>query len=53
MIKYGNLTLKIGDEIIIDLDISVKNDIRKKEIFDYFKQLIFSFDMMFLEDFWK
>lgn len=37
MIKYGKLTVKIDKEIIYELSIFAKNEIRKKEILDYYK----------------
>ena len=53
MIKYGKLTVKIDNKIIKELNIFVKNDIRKKEVSDYFKELLFSFENMFQEKYWK
>lgn len=53
MIKYGKLTVKIDNKIIKELNIFVKNDIRKKEVSDYFKELLFSFENMFKEKYWK
>lgn len=34
------MTVKIDDDVIYELDILAKNDIRKKEIFDYYKDFL-------------
>lgn len=44
------MTIKIGTQKIEELNIFIKNDIRKKEIFDYFKQLIYSLNDVFAEN---
>ena len=40
MIKYGEMIVKIGEDIIYKLDIVAKNNIRKKEIWDYYKDFL-------------
>lgn len=42
MIKYGKITVKIEEEIIYELDILAKNDVRKKEILDYYKDFLYN-----------
>ena len=42
MIKFGNLTIQIGDKVLYELDIIAKNDIRKKEIADYYKEFLYN-----------
>jgi len=36
MMLFGKITVKIEDNIIYELDIIAKNNIRKKEIKDYY-----------------
>ncbi len=38
--SIGKLTVKIGNKIIKELNIIAKNEIRKKEIFDYIKEFL-------------
>lgn len=38
--KYGKITIKIDDNIIYEISIKAKNDIQKKDIWDYYKELI-------------
>ena len=40
MIKFGKLTVRIGDKVIYEFDILAKNDVRKKEIIDYYKDFL-------------
>ncbi|MCI9366064.1 MAG: hypothetical protein HFJ54_05900 [Clostridia bacterium] len=36
------MIVKIDDDIIYELNIYAKNDIRKKEIIDYYKEFIYN-----------
>lgn len=48
MINFGTLEVKIDNEVINSLDIFAKNEIRKKEVFDYFKQLLSNLKNIFI-----
>jgi len=37
--KVGKIYIKVGEETIYEIDILAKNEIRKKEIWDYLKEL--------------
>ena len=39
MISCGEIEVKIGEDVIYNVDIIVKNEIRKKSTWDYLKQL--------------
>lgn len=39
----GTLDVKIGDETIISIDILISQEVRKKTVTDYFKQLIYGY----------
>lgn len=45
--KLGNLDVKIGDEILYSLEIKNINRVEKKDIFDYFVQLIRDYNKSF------
>lgn len=40
MIIFGNLIVKVDEKSIFNLKIFAENDIRKKEVFDYFRELV-------------
>lgn len=46
--KIGKLVVTIDDNVIYELDILAKNDIRKKEILDYFKDFLYN-----MSNWWK
>lgn len=47
MINSGKLEVKIDNELIKSLDIFAKNEIRRKEVFDYFKELLLNLNSIF------
>lgn len=46
---YGQVTVKIDNEIIYELDIFAKNDIPKKGIWDYYRDFLCSFNKFLLK----
>ncbi len=48
--KIGEIKVMIGEEIIYKLDICARNSIRKKEVWDYFKELSIKFFKNNLQD---
>lgn len=38
-ILFGNVTIRINNEVIYELDILTRNDIREKKVGDYFLEL--------------